>query len=78
MPEPSSIQNGWHWDSANSRLEFFYRGTKVGHLSASGFSITDDTTARMTDGLPSTDDLPHLDGGLRRGSDVLLEGNHGE
>ena len=51
MPEPSSIQNGWHWDSANSRLEFYYRGTKVGHLDANGFSVTDDTTARISNGL---------------------------
>lgn len=51
MPEPSSIHNGWHWDSANSRLEFYYRGTKVGHLDANGFTITDDTTPRMSNGI---------------------------
>lgn len=42
---------GWFLDQINNRLEFYYNGTKVGHLNTSGFSITDDTTARMTDGL---------------------------
>lgn len=43
--------SGWFRDDVNSRLEFYYRGTKVGHLDASGFSVTDDTTARITNGL---------------------------
>ena len=51
MPTPSSGHTGWHHDPDNSRLEFYYQGTKVGHLNASGFTVTDDSTARMTDGL---------------------------
>ncbi|KKM99551.1 hypothetical protein LCGC14_1146750 [marine sediment metagenome] len=47
----SPTHNGWWYDALNARLEFYFRGTKVGHLDASGFSVTDDTTARMTDGL---------------------------
>ena len=43
--------SGWFRDDLNSRLEFYYNGTKVGHIDASGMDITDDTTARMTDGL---------------------------
>jgi hypothetical protein len=34
----SSIHNGWRWDSANSRLDFYYRGTRVGHINATGLS----------------------------------------
>ena len=41
---------GWFFDQVNSRLEFYWNGTKVGHLDASGFSVTDDTTARITNG----------------------------
>lgn len=47
----SPTHNGWWYDALNARLEFYFRGTKVGHLDASGMSITNDTTARMTDGL---------------------------
>jgi len=47
----SSRHTGWYRDQVNGRLEFYYLGTKVGHLDANGFSITNDTTARMTDGL---------------------------
>ena len=42
---------GWKYDAVNSRLEFYYNGTKVGHLNASGFTVTDGSTARMTNGL---------------------------
>lgn len=49
-----SRYKGWYFDAVNSRLEFYYNGTKVGHLNSSGFSVTDDTTARMTDGLVQT------------------------
>lgn len=51
-PSPgSSTHKGWWWDQVNNRLEFYYNTTKVGHLDANGMSITDDTTARMTNGL---------------------------
>lgn len=33
----SATHNGWYWDRTNSRLEFYYRGTKVGHITASAF-----------------------------------------
>lgn len=42
---------GWFFDAVNNRLEYYFNGTKVGHLNASGMTITDDTTARMTDGV---------------------------
>lgn len=47
----SARYNGWYKDDLNSRLEFYFRGTKIGHLDASGFSITNDSTARMTNGV---------------------------
>jgi len=40
----SPTHNGWRWDQANSRLDFYYRGTRGGHLSASAFSIVPATT----------------------------------
>lgn len=42
---------GWFWDQVNGRLEAYYNGTKVLHLTASGLSVTDDSTARMTNGV---------------------------
>lgn len=41
---------GWFYDMVNNRLEYYYNGTKIGHLDASGFSVTDDSTARITNG----------------------------
>lgn len=35
----SSTHNGWRYDDANNRLDFYYRGTRVGHINASGFSL---------------------------------------
>lgn len=47
----SAEHKGWFFDANNSRLEFYYNGTKIGHLDANGFSVTDGSTARMTNGL---------------------------
>ena len=43
MPARSSIHNGWHWDAGNSRLDFYYRGTRIGHINASGFTVASGT-----------------------------------
>ncbi len=43
--------SGWYNDGVNNRLSYWYNGTKVGHLDASGMSITDGSTARMTNGV---------------------------
>mgnify|MGYP003137254424 CR=1 FL=1 len=32
----SSRHTGWRFDDANSRLDFYYQGTRVGHINASG------------------------------------------
>lgn len=34
----SSTFSGWRYDPANARLDFYYRGTRVGHISSSGLS----------------------------------------
>lgn len=34
----SAIHNGWRWDRGNSRLDFYYRGTRIGHLNTSGLT----------------------------------------
>ena len=41
----SSIHNGWRYDSANSRLDFYYRGTRAGHINATGLTTTGTTTS---------------------------------
>lgn len=32
-------ETGWHFDDVRKRLDFYYRGTRIGHLNASGFSL---------------------------------------
>ena len=51
MATPSQEHRGWHFDAPNDRLEFFYKGLKVGHLDASGFTVTDGTTTYINNNL---------------------------
>lgn len=50
----SSTHNGWRWDRANSRLDFYYRGIRVGHIDANSFdsvlplAVTGGITATTT------------------------------
>ena len=41
----SNIHNGWRYDSANNRLDYYYRGTRAGHINASGMSLTGTLTS---------------------------------
>ncbi len=50
----SSIHTGWYRDRPNSRLEYYFEGTKVGHIDANGMTITDCTTTFMRNGLVQT------------------------
>jgi len=36
----SPTMTGWRRDDPNSRLEFYYEGTKIGHMNADGFVLT--------------------------------------
>ncbi|MCR4341031.1 MAG: hypothetical protein NUW01_14210 [Gemmatimonadaceae bacterium] len=47
----TSTLSGWRLDPDNSRLEFYYNGTKVGHLDASGFTVTDGSTTFISNGV---------------------------
>ena len=40
---------GWKFDEANNRLEFYYDGTKVGHIDATNFVVS--VAQSMTGGL---------------------------
>tara|TARA_Y100000310_G_scaffold269219_1_gene282269 strand:- start:2535 stop:3011 length:477 start_codon:yes stop_codon:yes gene_type:complete len=35
----SNIHNGWRYDVTNSRLDFYFRGTRVGHIDANGMEL---------------------------------------
>ena len=35
----STTHTGWHYDVDNTRLDFYYRGTRVGHIDASGLDL---------------------------------------
>lgn len=47
----SSTFKGWFFDAVNGQLEYWYNGTKVGAIDASGHDITDDTTTYMSNGV---------------------------
>ena len=36
----SATHNGWRWDRANTRLDFYYRGTRAGDITATGLNVT--------------------------------------
>jgi len=46
----SSIHNGWQYDANNSRLNFYYRGTRVGHINADGDLALTSGTIDIQDG----------------------------
>lgn len=54
----SGSHNGWHYDPANTRLDFYYRGTRVGHINATvlagALAITAATTVTAGTGLTVT------------------------
>ena len=35
----SGLHNGWRWDPANSRLDMYYRGTRVGSLDVNSYDL---------------------------------------
>lgn len=56
----SSTHNGWRFDRANSRLDFYYRGTRIGHINGTqlvvatgGINVTGGVTA-VTGGITDT------------------------
>ena len=36
----SATHNGWRYDPSNSRLDFYYRGTRAGDIDATGVAVT--------------------------------------
>lgn len=69
----SSTHNGWRWDRTNSRLDVYYRGTRVGHISATAFvsafamSITGGITAATSNIVATLGDLRITAGNVRCG-----------
>ena len=35
----SGSYSGWHYDRTNNRLDFYFKGTRVGHISSTGMSL---------------------------------------
>lgn len=52
MADATQTQTGWHYDPANSRLNFYYQGTRVGHIASAGVTSTAalDATTTITAG----------------------------
>ena len=69
----SSIHNGWRYDPANSKLNFYYRGTLVGSIAAAGLGLEDNLSLELGDGDDSV--LRHRTGTLAANTaltDVLI------
>jgi hypothetical protein len=50
----SATHNGWRFDPSNSRLDFYYRGTRAGHIDAAGVEATGTLTVTGAATLSST------------------------
>ena len=46
----SATHTGWRYDANNSRLDFYYRGTRVGNISANGDLALTSGTLDVEDG----------------------------
>jgi hypothetical protein len=44
----SPTHNGWHWSDDDARLNFYYRGTRAGHITAAGLVPVAAFTATTT------------------------------
>jgi hypothetical protein len=44
----SAIHNGWRYDPANTRLDMYYRGTRIGHINATTIAAAAALTAATT------------------------------
>lgn len=54
MANASSIHTGWHYDAANARLDFYFRGTRVGHIDATGLTVVGATLTAVAATLTGT------------------------
>lgn len=58
MPKQSGSESGFDWDSANSRLDVWYRGSRAGSLTGTSFTgvlgLSSGTTITATTGLTVT------------------------
>lgn len=45
----SSTHNGWRFDRANSRLDFYYSGKRVGHINSTGLVTAAGQAITVTD-----------------------------
>lgn len=44
----SPTHNGWRWDPANTRLDYYYRGTRIGHIASGGLTSATALAATTT------------------------------
>jgi hypothetical protein len=70
----SSTHNGWRYDKANSRLDIYYRGTRVGHVDASGLSVTGTLTGGAVANDGTIEDDITITGDLAVGDDLTVTG----
>ena len=47
----SSRHKGWSWDRQNARLDFYYEGTRIGHINTSGMDLATGLTVQNAFGV---------------------------
>lgn len=75
----SAIYSGWYYDAVNSRMNLYYRGTKVAHASATELQVDQaldvDGAANFAAEVECAGNL-HVQSTLELGADGV--GNNGE
>ena len=74
----SGIHNGWRYDPANSRLDFYFRGTRVGHIDANGMELATGDLEINAGTVNAQDGGTITQGGSSKATTVVLNTNSGQ
>ncbi|KKK95227.1 hypothetical protein LCGC14_2674920, partial [marine sediment metagenome] len=70
----SSIHTGWRYDKENGRLDFYYRGTRVGHITTTGMDLASGLDYTI-DGVSASGGVSDLDGAYDGGNEIAVDGS---
>ncbi len=70
----SKTHKGWQFDKHNGRLNFYYEGTRVGHITASGMDLASGLDYTI-DGVSASGGVSDLDGAYDGGNEIAVDGS---
>ena len=75
----SSTHTGWRYDKENGRLDFYYRGTRVGHITTTGMDLASGLDYTIN-GVSASGGISNLDeaydgGGSGSGRTITVDSN---